>query len=93
MVLETTEYRMQDIIEDDPFIPMTQEAKDGASTKTVRSLQHQQNEDEKRNVNMDVHAKETICNAFPYKVYHAVQICISAKEMLKTLKVAFKGFK
>lgn len=71
VVLEIMEYNMMDIFEKIPHIPNIDETKDGVSTGVIKRIpKHQYIEEDKKLINVDVHARTTIGNSLPYDIYH-----------------------
>ena len=91
-VLETLDYDMLDVITEGPHVPMFQPMKDGiASSEKKRTPKHDYTAKDKRLCHLDKKACAAIGNSLPYDIYHLVQNCESAKEMMDTLTVAFEG--
>lgn len=68
--------------------------KDGVKTGVIKKTpKHQFTEDDKHLYNLHIHAWGTIGNSLPYDIYHLVQNCISAKEVINMLNVAYEGTK
>ena len=91
-VLETLDYDMLDVVTKGPHVPMFHPMKDGvASGEKKRTPKHDYTAEDKRLCHLDKKACAAIGNALPYDIYHLVQNCESAKEMMDTLTVAFEG--
>lgn len=82
---------MLDIIKKDHFILTFTEMKNGVPGELKRTHVHAYTEYEKKLVNLDVYACAAIISALPYEIYHLVQNCLSGKEMMDTLTVAYEG--
>ncbi|KAI3523649.1 hypothetical protein L1887_01928 [Cichorium endivia] len=91
MVLETMDYHMPDILKNGTYIHHFTVTKDGVPVEKKATPPHEFTEDDKRLVNLDARARAAIGNSLPYEIYHLVQNCLTAKEMLSTLTVAFEG--
>ena len=91
-VLETLDYDMLDIVTLGPHIPMFQPTKDGvADGEKKLTPKHDFTAEDKHLIHLDKKACAAIGNALPYEIYHLVQNCDSAKEIMETLTVAFEG--
>ena len=91
-VLETLDYDMLDVVTEGPHVPMFQPMKDGvASGEKKRTPKHEYTAEDKRLCHLDKKPCAAIGNSLPYDIYHLVQNCESAKEMMDTLTVAFEG--
>ena len=70
---------------------MHQSSNDDASTSELKKkcvLSY--NEEEKSVLNLDVKVRVAIGNSLPYYVYHLVQNCSTAQEIMITLSSTFK---
>ncbi|KAI3752823.1 hypothetical protein L2E82_24860 [Cichorium intybus] len=90
MVLETMDYHMLDILKNGTYIPHFTITKDGVPGENKATPSHEFTEEDKRLINLDARARAAIGNSLPYEIYHLVQNCLTAKEMLSTLTVSFE---
>ena len=91
-VLENLNYDMLDIVTAGPHVPSFQPMKDGiAAGEKKPTPKHEFTAEDKRLCHLDKKACAAIGNSLPYEIYHLVQNCESAKEMMDTLTVAFEG--
>lgn len=70
------------------YLVMKESIKDGEETEKPT---HDFNDVDECLVALDVKACVAIANNLPYDVYHIVQNCISANEMMDTLAITYEG--
>ena len=71
---------------------MFQPTKEGvAEGEKKRTPKHDYTAEDKRLIHLDKRACAAIGKDLPYDIYHLVQNCESAKEMMETVTVAFEG--
>lgn len=71
IILETMDYNMLSIIENDPHNPkFSDPPKDGSSLEMKLTLQDSWSEDDKKLINLDVCARDAIVTSHPYEIYH-----------------------
>ena len=92
VVLETMDYVICKIVEKGPHFPMYQPIANNAPVGPLeKKPETSYDDDDKWLINLDVKAGAVIGNSFPYHMYHLVQNCDSAQEMMETLAVAYEG--
>lgn len=92
VVLETMEYDMLDIANHGSHVPMYQSMVNkslagGLKLKPKVSY----DEEDKRLIILHVKAKAAIIYSLSYHIYHLVQNCEFAQEMMETMTVAYEG--
>lgn len=80
------------IIDNGLYIPTFDETKDSVKTYVVKKApKHLFSEEDKSLYNLDVRDRAELGNSLPYDIYHLIQNCVFAKEMIHMMTVAYEG--
>ena len=90
-ILETLDFDMLNIVDNGPDVPMYQPSVNNAHVGPMKQKTKTRYDDgDKRLISLDVKAQEDIGNSILYHMYHLVQNCECAQEMMEMLNVAYE---
>lgn len=92
VVLGIMDYVMLNIVNNGPHIPMYQPMADNPPAGALNPKpKTRYDEEDKRLMSLYLKERAAIGNSLPYQIYHLVQNCGFAHEMMETLIVAYEG--